>query len=435
VSLAVLVTIFSSINSQRRPLWVFVLLALIPGIVLAQRFALSKEKYNGLLLIQIAIFAFGLVISGVKVFPYNGGDTWVYLHDAETLLNKHQLQALSGAYHDYPLYPAYLAVYSLLTTISTPTVAQLFNVLVAIVCVLLFYSLSRDFNLSQYHSMVIVLLLLGSKWFVYWLMMVVSMTAGSLFVCLLIVFLFRRLTGKAGLKGNIIVILIASITPFYHPIHAVAVIVLIIGYWILEQLFQRNHYSLKQSSLMSLFLYIVVFTLTQWMYYGDFIFNRTILSLANAIFSNSDSTTFLPSSSVFNLASSFRDPYTYNLDQLSFYFLFSFSLIETVRQVRLKDEPLNLYSGILGFSFLLFGFSTQILSFQAVLPHRWLLFGSILLVFPASSTFVRLLKPNYKWGRIIAVVSIVLYFFSSLSNTEANRDRPFYSGLTKSNEK
>ena len=72
-------------------------------------------------------------------------------------------------------------------------------------------------------------------------------------------------------------------------------------------------------------------------------------------------------------------------------------------------------------------FITQLINLQASLPYRWLLFGTLLLVFPASSAFVNLF-PAKTSLRHIAAISLLMttYFYLGLTNTETNRDRPLY---------
>jgi hypothetical protein len=128
------------------------------------------------------------------------------------------------------------------------------------------------------------------------------------------------------------------------------------------------------------------------------------------------------------LAASYRDVIVYTLDQLNFYCLLGFAGLGILRQIRLKLDKLGLCTGILGLLFVGFAYATQSIGLEAVLPHRWFLFGTLLLVFPASSVLMRMFQSRNGWVCGIAVGIVMFYFLAGLGNTEVNRDRPFYGG-------
>jgi hypothetical protein len=207
----------------------------------------------------------------------------------------------------------------------------------------------------------------------------------------------------------------------------VAVIFLVLGFWALEAFrvgsvrIVNDQGPQSGRSLIGLVGIIIIFTLTQWMYFGDFVFDRTIQSLVNAIFTGDSS---------IQLASSYRDVMVYTMDQLNFYVLLGLAGLDIVRQLfprnDLKVDRLNLYAGLLGLAFVAFGYATQAIGLQGVLPYRWFLFGTLLLVFPASCAFASLFHVKSRWVRVVAVGIVIVYFFIGLTNTENNRDHPFY---------
>lgn len=417
VAMISLVAIYITVNSLKRPFFIFIILSIIPGIILWQFYLLPKSAtLPKTLITQLIILTITLVVTGTTVFPYNGGDTWAHLHDATVIANNQSLQAVTGAYHDYPLYPAYLAAISTLTGFPLDIVARFMNVYVLCSIIFLLLAAARQLKFSPYRSLMLVMLLLGSKWLIYWSMLVVSMTTGILFYSLLLVLLLSRLQGDVGKKDALIIIITIGILPFFHPVIATAIIILLGSMWFLD-LFIR-HKSIRMPSLLGMVVLAVVLTLSQWMYWGDFVFERTVISLVDAIFRDGESS--------LQLATSARDPFVYTVDLITFYFLIALAGLEVLRQVRNRRFLLNFYSGVLGLIFLGFGYGTQVINLQAVLPHRWLLFGTFLLVFPASTAFAQLFKmqSKIKWG--LGVVFIMLYFFVGLVNSEANRDRPLY---------
>jgi hypothetical protein len=420
VALLLIVAIFVSANSLKRPLWVFFILAIVPGLILTQRFIFfNPQNTNPFLLVQVAMLACAIVMTGVTVFPFNGGDTWAHLQNAREVLEEHTVEAVPGAYHDYPLYPALLAVFSTLTGADSTDVARFMNAFVACVCLLIVHSLSRKLGLSSSHSLILVLLLLGSKWFIYWLMAVVAMTTGTVFYCLLVAIVLSHLFEKLHPRVVAILLLVSSVTPFFHPAIAIATVLLYLGFWVVESFSPGRYKSVNRHSWMNLALFTTTIALAQGIFFGDFVFERTVNAIAD---------TFLRGGAYpVGLAESYRDPITYTLDELNFYCLLGLSGLEILRQIRFGRERLNLVAGFLGLFFVAFSYITEVINFQEALPYRWLLFGTILLVFPASTAFITLFQRGSKWRRTLAIIGLGVYFFAGLTNTEVNQDRPLYN--------
>ncbi len=415
-AVAGLIVIGVSANSLHRPVWVFAVLALLPGLILAQELWFGKKRF---LLVQALILAATIVIARVTVFPYNGGDTWTHLHNAAVIWDGGTVLAVSDAYRDYPLYPALLAILSGLTGVGADDIARFVNVLVALSCILLLYSLAGKF-FSSSQSLVLVLLLVGCKWFIYWTTAVIAMTMAALFYCLIVVILLRRLDKQAGVREIAALLLLSAVIPFFHPVVAATAVLLFLGFWVLETFVIGGRGALNQRSLITLTLFVVVVVLTQWIYFGEFIFARTIRDLTNAIFREGELTV--------QVAKGYRSPLATVLDELNFYGLLALTGIELMRQIRLRTERINLYTGLLGLAFVGFGYTVQLIALKPVVPDRWFLFGCLLLVFPASSTFMNLFRRESRWGRSLAVVALVAYFFSGLTNNQVNKDNPLYSG-------
>lgn len=412
--------VFASINATERPILVFILLSLIPGWIVTQSLLVPETAViRQSLLIQLGILAVTMVITAVTVFPFNGGDTWAHLANAQQVIERGTVVALADAYRDYPLYPGFLASFSILTGFTPETIARSLNVFVSISVLLLVYATAQEQKNAFYRTIILLLLLLGSKWFIYWSVLVVAMTVGILFFTLLVVLLIGRAEKQFGLAEILLIALLAAFAPFFHPVISMGIILLLVGGWVIDFIF-RGSFASKRS-LLGIGLFVVTMTLAQWIYFGEFIFSRTVVSLASAIFRDGET--------ALRLAESARSPLFYTLDQVSFYFLLCCAGIEILRQVYINDKPANLFAGVLGMLFLLFGYGTQIVNLQAVLPHRWLLFGTILLVFPASYTFVNWFNRKHPIRMLGAVTIISLYFLFGLINTEANRDHPFYGAV------
>lgn len=421
IAVAGTVSIAASADSLQRPLYVFFLFSVIPSLIVIQALFFIKFKNIELsILIQIVTLTIAIVLSGVTVFPYNGGDTWAHIYNAEIILENHTTQAIPNIYRDYPLYPALLATISLLSGVGVGEVARFVNAFVAVISLLLLYSLARQF-FSFYKSLVLALLLLGSKWFIYWSLYVVSMIMSQLFICLLAVLLIDRVYGDNNSKKALASILVVAILPFFHPVVAVAAMLLLAAGWLVELFFGKQNFTSRFSH-KNLLIFAVTVTLVQWMYFGQIIFNRTVNELVKAV--------TVKSSESVQLAESGRSFQIYTIDELNFYFLLGLAVIGILLAIRSKKVTLDLYAGCLGLFFVFFSFTTQLINLQVSLPYRWLLFGTLLLVFPASSAFVNLFPAETSLRRIAAIsLLITTYFYLGLTNTETNRDRPLYDEI------
>lgn len=408
-----LFVIYVSVDSTSRPAWVFIITALLFGIISTQIFQDQIDETHNI--VQLLILATTITVMSITTFPYSGGDTWAHLHNARVIQASNTIQSIQGAYRDYPLYPTTLAILSSAANIDTGTLSRILNVIITISCSMLLYSLSRKFY-STRQSAILVLLLLGSKWFIYWSTLVVSMAIAMLLYCLLIAILFRRLHKRPDAKDALALILVSGAIPFFHPAGAVATVLLLVGFWTVETMFGNR--DMTRNSLISMVIFVIVVTLVQWMYFGEFIFDSAVQNLARAIFTDSGSLS--------GPVASYRDPIVFTLDQLNFYFLIGTAEFGILHRIKLKHADLQLYAGIIGLMFVILGYSTQIIGFQEALPYRWLLFGTLLLIFPASSVFMKLSQHRSKYIRVVATCLIFIYSITGITNTETNRDHPFY---------
>ena len=416
-------TIYSSINTLKRPAWTFFVLAGLPTFILAQQFFLrSSQPLRNALRAQMVIFALTVVYSGVFVYPHAGGDTWGSIHHAEEVVHEHTIKAVPGAYKDYPLYPAFLAVASMLTGLEVGEVGRLFNVLVTIACLLLLYDLSLQFGASTYQSLVFGLMLLSNKWFVYWLMLIVSMATGMVIYCLYIVMLFRRLYRERGPGESLILVMMTGVIAFFHPLISMVFIMVTLGFRGVEMLIRIFQKTLNHRTMTTLAIFLAVAVLTHWIYYGQYVFDRTVSVLLDAIFADGESS----AGGGVKIAASYRSLLSYTYDQLNFYFLFALAGVEALRQLRANDQPFYLHATLIGLLFIGFGYAIQVINLQEALPHRWFLFGTLLLLYPASSALIRLFRAENRFLGVLLMLFMSVYAFTGIANTEANRDRPFY---------
>lgn len=414
--------VYVSVDSLGRPTWVFVLLTLIPLWILWLSSLSPRMVSENILLLQLGLWVTGMVLSSITVFPHNGSDTWAHLYNAQTFLENGSAQAIRGGYHDFPLYSSWIGSLALLTGWPIEFSARFISLFGAILSLLLVYLLAQALRLERSLRILAVLLLGGNKWFIYWNTYVVSMSAGlSLFVAILFLFVLRMFDEDfRGPTLGMVVLLLAA--PFFHPFIAS---LMVIGIWGVGLIRFVQNLRPPQYSLLTLPLLATVIMLAQWLFYGTF-FEKSVSGLIKAL--------SFDSSSSLALAVSYRSPWIFSLDNINYFLLLGFALYGLLRQIRRLARPIvptvteqvGFALAGMGFALVGVGLVAQIINLQAVLPHRWYMFGIILLTFSAARAAASFALPSGKFRMALAFALLGVYFFTGLANTESNRDRPFY---------
>jgi hypothetical protein len=421
ISIVSPLAIYTSANSLERPIWIFFFLSLSVGLIYVQAHLFSAHRIvRDYTILQVVIVAITIIGSSILVFPYNGGDTWAHLWDAQRVLDAGTIQAINGAYQDYPLYPGMIAVISNMAGVGLADAARLFNVFVVVASTLIVYAATRKFYRSHTYGVMAALLLLTGKWFVYWGTYVVSMTATILLFCLLVVALYRRRYHGLTVGDSLTCLAVLAMMPFFHPITSVAIVLLVVAFWVMEGVtsFSTRH---RTRSFAVLPAFAITALLFQWAYFGEMMFSRAVLSVADEL-----SSMFVMSGGDAVVVSGYRTPFIYILDQISLYLLVGLAVFEMLWQSQQGMKRISFHATLLGLGFLLIGYGGQFLGLSQLLPHRWLLFGSLILVFPAAAGFLMIFQRPSIGKCFLAFALMFIYSFSSLTNTETNRDHPLY---------
>lgn len=421
VTISSLVIMATSADMLHRPWYAFVLAAVLMGVVLLELLVTCRsESVNALIVVQVLVLAAGILTSTLSVYPYNGGDMWAHLANAANVSQNHSISAIQGAYRNYPLYPTVLSVFSTMTGLSNSTIASLFAVGVVVISLLLWLSALQRHYGTFFHAIAYVIILVGSKWFLHWGGLPVSMNIALLFFTFLCVIIIRDFFEDMSTVNKVAMFVITGLLPFFHPIGAMSAVLLFVSFLVIDR-FLLKAKTRTSLSLLNLSLFVIVVTLAQWMYYGGF-FADSVRKLAEAI--------FVDDLASYRLGESFRDPIVYNLDNLNFYLLLFVSGMGLLYEVQVKKDRLVLYAGLSGFFFIAFGFATQFINLQTVIPYRWFLFGTLLITLPASALLARVFNSSSVWLKLLAAASISVYLFFGIANTENNRDSPLYGLAT-----
>jgi hypothetical protein len=409
------IIVYLTRNSLYRPYGVFFGETLLFIIILFEYCVVPNLRI--FLIFQVFILLVITIYSSTIIFPYNGADTWYHLISAEKIQIAHSINGVEGSYRNYPLFQTLLALFSEALKIQVDYTARFLNLVVIIISFLLIFLAGKSVTKNTNWPLLLVLLLLGSKWFLYWSTLVVSMSAVLLFFCLAIVLLIERYYQKGGVIISAAILIISAVVPFFHPVGAAALIILFLVFGIILAVNNLGDNKKQSTLLFTLPIFIIVVTLTHWIFYGTF-FNKTITNLWTTV--------FIDSSRSVGFASSYRTPLIFSLDNINFIILLSLSCLGILQKIHTKEKGFILDAGITGMCFVFFGYGAQIANIQAFLPYRWLLFGTLLLIFPATSALFLLLSNKKVAVRLITGTILIVYFFTGIINTEVNRDHPFY---------
>jgi hypothetical protein len=406
-----------SYNSMGRPYWVLFLLSIIPVCILFQILLFSQlsKELEAFLLLQIVFLLAAIVFSSIYTFPHDGGDTVVHIRNAASIVNSGTIDGIQDAYRNYPFYPATIAALSELLELDLQQAARLNSLVGALISLLSLYGLAR-ICYSANRSLVLALLLAGSQWFIYWTTaLVVSMVTALWFFCLFVAITLKRLSGSSRPQTSLAIIIFAASVPFFHPLGAAAVVMLFSASSMLDLIMSGRRSSQWRRSIIGLSILTAVITLTQWIYYGPTL-EDALRRLANTTLGVGQ----------FQLSSSYRSTTVYNLDHLNLHLLYFLSGLGILRELQSRQSKIDIYTGIVGLGFALFGYLPQALGIEVLLGHRWLLFASLLLIFPASSTLLLLIHNRHTIVRTLLFVGIAVYFLLALGSPANNLDSPLY---------
>lgn len=405
--------LFYSVDSLVRPLWIFLALSFLPILIMVQCLMDPKTITDTVILIQLCLWVTGVILSSITVFPYNGSDTWVHLDSASSIIESKSVSHLAGVYHDYPLYPSLIGSLSLISKWSEANMARVLNVLVGLIIVLLFYSLISGLGIKRVEKFIILFLLVGSSWFIYWSIFVVSMSVATVFYVAIVVLIISKIYRRSEMGISISLILILIVLPFFHPLIAFATAIFS---WLIGVTQVKTSRVFLMTTVPVLATTIL---LTHWIYYGTF-FDKTLGWL---VYSFSYDTTSL------GVAVSFRSSIDYALDNYNYFLLLGLAGIAFLNQIKYRSNHFLLTTSMVGFTLIGFGFLTQIINLQNVLPHRWYYFGLMTLIFPAGKPFVYLMSSRKPVLLLISFILFYSYIVMGIINTQNNRDRPFYGEL------
>lgn len=408
-----------SYNALARSIWVPMLFSILAVLIL-----LWAHFGQGLThsVLQLILLCAAITASTIVLFPYDGDDTWTHIHNVELLTSAAPVGELSPGYQDYPAYPLLGAVLTQFMHTTASTSLRTFSTWAAVTGLLLVLG-TQVSRASQLHRIVLGLVLLGSKWYVYWSTYGVAMILAVAMFCLVVLLLFRHLRLNADLKDTALLLFVAAAVPFFHPVLTVATAMLILGALLIVKSLRLWAASKVRGVSVALAAFVVVVALAQWMYYGQSTFARTGVSFVNAILREGD-VGASPLEARRMLGATL-------LDETNFYLLLVLAGLELLRRSRIGGTTLVVLSGATGLGFVAFGYGVQLAHFSPALPDRWFIFGSVLLAIPASGTVARAFDSGRRGARTTIAVLVAIFVFTSMSNNQVSRGDILYGTMIR----
>lgn len=415
-----ILTLLGSFQTYSRPRIFFVFFALYTFSIFLQIVSadLNSRKVRILILFQIILLGLTIVLTNMTVFPYLGSDPWKHSWMAEAVSNEGLGLLPENSYRIFPIYPILNASLLLSVGFSSSGVLITTNLLWALGSILAIYSIGRVLGLIRL-SLVSSLLLVTSKWWIYWMNFPSTMGLVAFLIVVFLNLVVKIFVRKESYIDHVILICLIAIAPLVHPFLALGMVFLLICFsiWptILARLFRSSSYK-TQNPMRGYVILALVMTLAIWMIQGSGTFFENFvrqLQLALVEFES------------LALASSYRNQFQLELDTLSFSILLFWSVIGGLRWIESKDA--NFTIGVLGASsatFVVISYAGQAAAPQLTLSFRLLLFASLSMVFLASMGV--LLFINSKREFALAALFFVAAGFFSFINSENNQDSPFY---------
>lgn len=396
----------------------FIFLSFISAIIGIEIYSLENDKYAKIILFQILLFSLCIILSGILVYPHIGSDQLFHCSFMRQLIEKSHISHES-IYGSFPLMHIGLAIVSMVTNILDEQLLLVFYVAIPYIILLVIPYLIgiRIFDVKK--SLFSVLFLSFNIWYIFWGIFSVPMTYSFSIFLIYLYTLCKKTDGHSLLYLVISLTFIATII-LSHPVGSLSFAIFLSIIFLV----QKAQKTLKLSSSSDLyfitFSYIILFIVMligYWIYSANTFFENQIRTLLVEADSTSGFLTLKTQKSVLS----------YEFSYLSLYIIYIFYSFGIFRWV--QSDLRNTLKNIINTSsivYLFIGYFSWVIGVTTIIPHRWLFYASLFLVFPASDGFIWTLnKINNLNKRNIIIFSIIfLITFISINSIIVNVDAP-----------
>lgn len=414
---SVFLLLFTIEQTSSRNLFEFIYISLLIGFIAIEVCSLVGKPT--ILLIQIILVSIIIIVSGILVYPNIGSDQLFHISYMTQMIEKGYVP-YDTTYKPFPLMHIGLAIFSLLTSFCNEQLLLICFVAIPYTILNLITFVLGNKIMSVKKSLFAMLFLCTNTWYIYWGIYSVPMTYSfSIYILSVYLFLNRLLNSSIEKTITLFILMFAIITS--HPLVALSYSIFLITIYIIYNiqkiyLKKETGHDIKCSSII---LFVVAFIGHSLYNAHSFLENRIF-----SLFADSDTTI-----GILKLSSQ-KSLLIYEFDYIGLYLLYILSIFGILQWMKkgLKNYPISTIITSLAVLYLFIAYISWIMGIKSVIPHRWLLYATIFLVYPASegiSFIVQKIKSvHLKYTTIFIIIALISFF--NLNSSIINVDSPLF---------
>jgi hypothetical protein len=405
-------------DSSVRPLGYFILIA-ISGSLIAVEVCSFSEHLNDKIVYYNIIFQIialsSSIIYGAIVVLGLGSDQWFHANFINSTINSGHLPD-GNSYTSFPIMHIGIVIINLITALD-----YLRNSVIAFVSSIYIIGLIFIFLIGRTifdtKSALFATLLAGiNLWYIYWGVFMVPMSFGiSLFLVFIYLYYFNIY--QQSIKYLILIIFVTMVSIPSHPFSSFAIVIISFIVSLCIVIYPKFYNKIEKKIKWQYLIFCIVAMLGYWMFSVTHILDQQMLCL------NHDYVTSVPLK-----ISSEKSVLNYELDHLGEYILYFIAIVGGLNWLNKRDLSFLSFSVLFSIiPFMVISYLAYILGIMTVLPHRWLIFGDLILIFPASSGMQYIINTfKIKHKNVAYFMLMLILILSMITNTMANADSPFY---------
>jgi hypothetical protein len=325
-----------------------------------------------------------------------------------------------SSYSSFPLMHIVVAIFSLLTSISSYKESIILTVgIFEIVSLLFFFALCRTIISDLRQVLFATLVLALSARLIFWGIWIIPQSFGlALFIMVLYLLVSSRSRNQYS-KLLLLLLTLLCIT-LAHTVSSFLTVLIILIFLASGSFLSRiasSEYALRRGRVtIYLSLFSMLLVIVCWAFFSNFLTQEV-----NSLVYN-----FNEGLHVLALAPAGKNYSSYEIDNIGSYLFYALGIIGGLTWLRDRVSVVKFEMLVAATGLLLFIYSFWLTSLSAFLPDRWFAFGFVLAAPAASEGLKRLLAINRRRYAALALVFILLFSFTFLMtmNSDIDIDNP-----------
>lgn len=421
--LFLIISVYLFYGSSGRPIWYFILVALITCLV-SLEIILFQNRLNTFfikcsILINIFLLINVILLTSLSIYPnldHTGAGDHQFHSDFISTISQLGRVPTDNTYSNYPMMHLFVSMGSNLAAISSYNYEILLFVYIPYLISLLFIYMIFKKVSDEKGSLLGVLFSGTSLWFILWGLYLVPMAFSVTYFTMLVYFLIV----KNNLNYTFLIAFISIAVLFTHPISSIAMI--FVSFCLL--LISFLCYSVNKSLLNSYYVNIIftVILVVAYLTSTGYFFESQTSSFISKL-------TTVNNGAIMSLSSS-KPLLVYELDNAGLYVLYflmitcALSWSKVLKQISYKQILIFSIAAI----FIVVSYSTYILGLTTLIPYRWLLFSMLFIGVIASEGLLKISRISTSFISLLILLPIIFGFsFLTITSTTISPDSPLYS--------